>query len=76
MTIAPHLALHVHAHWSRRSATPHLERTIGDPGRHPIHHGIHRGGAHVRDGVVHLTEAPGFGMEIDWGFLETCRAGG
>ena len=37
---------------------------------------IHRGGAVVTDGMARLTEAPGFGMEIDWGFLETCRVGG
>jgi hypothetical protein len=33
----------------------------GDPSRHPIHHSTHRGDAHVKDGMVRLTEAPRFG---------------
>ncbi len=65
--IAPHSALHVHAHLvSAFGDAAFAAEAIGDAGRHPIHHGIHRGGAEVRDGMVHLTEAPGFGMDIDW----------
>ena len=65
--IAPHSALHVHAHLVSAFADVAFgAESIGDPGRHPIHHAIHRGGAVVKDGMAHLTEAPGFGMEIDW----------
>jgi L-alanine-DL-glutamate epimerase-like enolase superfamily enzyme len=32
----------------------------GDAGNHPIHHRIFHGGR------VHLPEAPGFGLEVDW----------
>jgi D-galactarolactone cycloisomerase len=73
--IAPHSALHVHAHLaSAFGDAAYGAESIGDDGRHPIHHGIHRGGAVVKDGMAHLTEAPGFGMEIDWAFVETCRS--
>ena len=77
MVIAPHSALHVHAHLvSAFGDAAFGAEAHGDPGRHPIHHGIHRGGAHVKDGMVHLTEAPGFGMEIDWEAVEKFRSAG
>jgi D-galactarolactone cycloisomerase len=77
VTIAPHSALHVHAHLVAAFGDAAFgAESIGDSGRHPIHHGIHRGGAEVRDGMAHLTEAPGFGMEIDWDYVEKCRVAG
>ena len=73
--IAPHSALHVHAHLASAFGDAAFgAESIGDHGRHPIHHGIHRGGAVVKQGMAYLTEAPGFGMEIDWAYVETCRA--
>src|SRR5579871_7055555 len=75
VVIAPHSALHVHAHLvSAFGDAAFAAEAIGDAGRHPIHHGIHRGGAEVRDGMVHLTEAPGFGMDIDWAEAARFRA--
>jgi L-alanine-DL-glutamate epimerase-like enolase superfamily enzyme len=72
--IAPHSALHVHAHLaSAFGDAAYGAESIGDHGRHPIHHGIHRGGAVVKNGMAHLTEAPGFGMEIDWQSVEKYR---
>jgi L-alanine-DL-glutamate epimerase-like enolase superfamily enzyme len=46
----------------------------GDAGRHPLCHAIYRGGVEVRDRMVHLSEAPGFGLEIDWKGVEKFRA--
>jgi L-alanine-DL-glutamate epimerase-like enolase superfamily enzyme len=40
---------------------------------HPIHNRIYRGGAHPHDGRVHLTEAPGFGLEVDWKAVAALR---
>jgi L-alanine-DL-glutamate epimerase-like enolase superfamily enzyme len=75
VVIAPHSALHVHAHLvSAFGDAAFGAESIGDPGRHPIHHGIHQGGAEVKDGMAHLTEAPGFGMQIDWAQVEKYRA--
>jgi D-galactarolactone cycloisomerase len=77
VVIAPHSALHVHAHLvSAFGDAAFGAEAHGDPSRHPIHHGIHSGGAHVKDGMVHLTEAPGFGMEIDWEAVEKFRSAG
>jgi D-galactarolactone cycloisomerase len=76
VVIAPHSALHIHAHLVAAFGDAAFgAEAHGDAGRHPIHHGIHRGGAYVKDGMVHLTEAPGFGMEIDWGAVENFRSG-
>jgi L-alanine-DL-glutamate epimerase-like enolase superfamily enzyme len=75
VTIAPHSALHIHAHLvSAFGDAAYGAESHGDPARHPIHHGIHRGGATVRDGMVRLSEAPGFGMEIDWDYVEKYRS--
>jgi L-alanine-DL-glutamate epimerase-like enolase superfamily enzyme len=75
VVIAPHSALHVHAHLvSAFGDAAFGAESIGDHGRHPIHHGIHRGGAVVKDGMARLTEAVGFGMEIDWAAVEKFRA--
>jgi D-galactarolactone cycloisomerase len=75
--IAPHSALHVHAHLvSAFGDAAFGAESIGDPGRHPIHHAIHRGGAAVKDGMVRLDEAPGFGMDIDWAEVERFRTAG
>ena len=75
VVIAPHSALHVHAHLvSAFGDAAFGAESIGDPGRHPIHHHIHQGGATVVDGIARLSEAPGFGMEIDWRAVERFRA--
>jgi L-alanine-DL-glutamate epimerase-like enolase superfamily enzyme len=75
VVIAPHSALHIHAHLVAALGDAAFgAESIGDYTRHPIHHGIHRGGAEVKGGMVHLTEAPGFGMEIDWAQVEKVRA--
>ena len=75
VTIAPHSALHIHAHLVSSFADAAFGvESIGDHRRHPIHHAIHRGGATVKSGVVHLSEAPGFGMEIDWASVDKFRS--
>ena len=61
--------------WSRRLGMLRSRaESHGDAGRHPIHHAIYRGGAEVRGGLLCLSEAPGFGMEIDWRGVEKFRA--
>ncbi len=75
VVIAPHSALHIHAHLASAFGDAAFgAESHGDSTRHPIHHAIHRGGAHTKDGMVHLTEAPGFGMEIDWAGVEKYRS--
>jgi len=65
--IAPHSAAHLHAHLvSAFGDAAFAAESHGDPTRHPLHHAIFHGGAEPRNGMVHLSEAPGFGLEVDW----------
>jgi D-galactarolactone cycloisomerase len=65
--VQPHSWPHVHAHLvSALGDACYGAECVGDPHMHPVHHRIFHGGAFYQDGRVHLTEAPGFGMEVDW----------
>jgi L-alanine-DL-glutamate epimerase-like enolase superfamily enzyme len=71
VSIAPHSVPHIHAHLvSAFGDAAFAAESMGDPSRHAIHNEIYRGGAHAKNGMVHLTEAPGFGVEIDWAAVE------
>jgi L-alanine-DL-glutamate epimerase-like enolase superfamily enzyme len=73
--IAPHSVGHLHAHLvSAFGDAAFAAESHGDTSRHPIHHAIYRGGAEVRNGMVCLSEAPGFGVEIDWKAVERFRS--
>ncbi|MCS0494481.1 mandelate racemase/muconate lactonizing enzyme family protein [Ancylobacter sp. MQZ15Z-1] len=72
--VAPHTAAHLHAHLvSALGDAAFAAESVGDPDMHPIHHRIFHGGAQYRDGRVHLTEAPGFGLEVDWRAVEALK---
>jgi len=73
--IQPHSWPHLHAHIvSTFFDASFGAECVGDPRMHPIHHRIFSGGAQYKDGHLHLSEAPGFGMEIDWKAVEALRA--
>jgi L-alanine-DL-glutamate epimerase-like enolase superfamily enzyme len=73
--IAPHSAAHLHAHLvSAFGDAAFAAESHGDPARHPLHHALFHGGAEARNGMVHLSEAPGFGLEVDWRAVEKFRA--
>ena len=75
VSIAPHSAGHLHSHLvSAFGDAAFGAESFGNPGRHPIQDAIYRGGAEVKNGMVHLSEAPGFGLEIDWQQVEKLRA--
>jgi len=73
--IAPHTAPQVHGH---------LVSAFGDAAfgaeshsghdRHPIQHQLYASGAEVRDGMVHLSDKPGFGADINWDYVEKVRS--
>jgi len=74
VSIAPHSVLHFHAHLvSAFGDAAFAAEAIGNPDRHPLHDAIYQGGAEVRNGMVHLTEAPGFGLTIDWDSVRRFR---
>jgi L-alanine-DL-glutamate epimerase-like enolase superfamily enzyme len=73
--VSPHSAGHLHSHLvSAFGDAAFAAESHGDPGRHPLQHAIYRGGAEVRNGMMHLSEAPGFGFDVDWKSLEKFRS--
>jgi D-galactarolactone cycloisomerase len=75
VTVAPHTAAHIHAHLvSALGSAAFGAESVGRPDMHPIHHRIFHVGAADRDGRVHLTEEPGFGLEVDWSAVDKLRA--
>jgi D-galactarolactone cycloisomerase len=75
VTIAPHSAPHLHAHIvSAFGPRAFAAESHGDPERNPIHHGLYTEGPSVQDGMLHLNALPGFGVEVDWSFVQKYRA--
>ena len=73
--IAPHSAPHFHSHIvSAFGDAAFAAESHGAHDRHPIQHALYEGGSEARDGMVHLSDAPGFGVEINWDFVEKTRA--
>lgn len=71
--ISPHQVPELHAHLcSAFPGTAFGCESNGDPD--PLWLGLYKERAQIRDGHVHLTGAPGFGIEIDWKFVEKHRA--
>src|SRR6185369_15156726 len=67
--IAPHTAPELHAHLV--AALPRCGFGVeshGDAARNPLSHHLLVGGPETRDGFVHLSDKPGFGVEIDWDY--------
>ena len=72
--IAPHSAAHIQAHIASAFGDSAFgAESSGDDRNHPIHHRIFHGGAVHRGGRVHLPEAPGFGLEVDWKAVKALR---
>ena len=65
--VQPHSWPHLHAHLaSALGKGAYGAECVPEPEAHPIHHRIFSGGAYYADGRLHLTEAAGFGIEVDW----------
>ncbi|MGH8620215.1 MAG: mandelate racemase/muconate lactonizing enzyme family protein [Burkholderiales bacterium] len=73
--IAPHLSPEFHTHLcvAFPSASFAVE-TIGNKVRDVLGLGIYKNGPVVKDGEVHITDAPGFGIDVDWDFVNQYRA--
>jgi L-alanine-DL-glutamate epimerase-like enolase superfamily enzyme len=73
--IAPHTAAHIHAHLVSKCADHAFAvESHGSPDKHPIQHAIYVGGTHMQDGMVHIPNEPGFGVDIDWQQVARFRA--
>jgi len=74
--IAPHTAPHLHAHLVAAFGDKAFgAESHGDPDRHPIQHHLYSGGPEFRDGRLHLSDRPGFGIEVDRDYLTRYHAG-
>ena len=72
--IAPHTAPELHAHLV--AAFPRSSYGVeshGDAARDPVSAGCFRERIEVRGSHVHLSDRPGFGVEIDWEFIKRHR---
>jgi L-alanine-DL-glutamate epimerase-like enolase superfamily enzyme len=74
--IAPHTAPHLHAHLVAAFGDKAFgAESHGDPDRHPIQHHLYSGGPEFRDGRLHLSDRPGFGIEVDCDYLTRYHSG-
>jgi L-alanine-DL-glutamate epimerase-like enolase superfamily enzyme len=75
VSIAPHSAVHLHSHLvSAFGDAAFAAESIGNRQRHPIQDAIYQGEPEMHGGMIHLSEAPGFGLTIDWKGVERFRA--
>jgi len=73
--LAPHTAPELHAHLVL--AFPRCSFGVeshGGPETDPIPFGVFRDHPRLRDGHLHIADRPGFGLEVDWDFVEAHRA--
>jgi L-alanine-DL-glutamate epimerase-like enolase superfamily enzyme len=73
--IAPHHAPELHAHLV--AAFPRSGFCVESHGaadRDPVWFGLFKERAEIRDSHVYLSDLPGFGIDIDWSFVEAHRA--
>jgi D-galactarolactone cycloisomerase len=73
--VAPHTAPEIHGHLVL--ALPRCAYGVeshGGPDTDPLAHGLFKAHPQLRDGFLHLGDAPGFGLEPDWAFVDRYRA--
>ncbi len=71
--ISPHQVPELHAHLCAAfPGTAYGCESNGDPD--PLWLGLYKNRAEIKNGRVHLNDAPGFGIEIDWNFVAKHRA--
>lgn len=72
--LAPHHAPELHAHLvAAFPRSGYCVESHGAADRDPVWFGLFRERAEIRNGFVHLNERPGFGIEIDWNFVNAHR---
>jgi D-galactarolactone cycloisomerase len=73
--IAPHTARQIHSPLvSAFADRAFAAESHGSFDKHPIQHAAYIGGPFMRDGMVHIPDTPGFGVDIDWKAIEKFRA--
>ena len=75
VTIAPHVAAHVHAHLvSAFGDSAWGAEWVVSEGMYPIYSRVFEGGVTYRNGRIHLSEEPGFGFNVNWKAVEALKA--
>ncbi len=72
--VAPHSVPEIHAHLAL--AVPRCVFGVeshGGPDTDPVAYGLFHAHPELRDGQLHIGDAPGFGLDPDWGFVERYR---
>jgi L-alanine-DL-glutamate epimerase-like enolase superfamily enzyme len=72
--LAPHTAPELHGHLVL--ALPRCAFGVeghGGAETDPLGHGLFRSRPELRDGHLHLGDKPGFGLDIDWAFVDKYR---
>jgi len=75
--VAPHTAPELHSHLVL--ALPRCAWGVeshGDAKCDPLAHGLFKDHPHLHDGYLTIADKPGFGLEIDWDFVEKHRVAG
>ena len=74
--VAPHTAPELHGHLVL--ALPRCAFGVeghGGPEEDPLGYGLFREHPELRDGYLHIGDQPGFGLEVDWAFVDKYRVG-
>jgi D-galactarolactone cycloisomerase len=73
--VAPHTAPEIHGHLVlARPRCAYGVESHGGPDCDPLAHGLFHRHPELRDGCLHIADAPGFGLDPDWKFVERYRA--
>ena len=75
--LAPHTAPEIHGHLVL--AMPRASFGVeshGGKDTDPLHYGLFTEHPHLEDGHLVISDKPGFGLEIDWGFVRQYAATG
>lgn len=72
--VAPHASPHYHGHLvSALGEAAYAAEYMGTEHLHPVHNAIYRSDNRVKNGVLHLSDAPGWGIDIDWKEVDRFR---
>jgi L-alanine-DL-glutamate epimerase-like enolase superfamily enzyme len=72
--VAPHTAPELHGHLVL--GLPRCAFGVeghGGPAEDPVGYGLYPDHPELRDGHLHLSDKPGFGLEVDWAFVDKYR---
>jgi D-galactarolactone cycloisomerase len=72
--VAPHASPHYHGHLvSALGEAAYAAEYMGTEHLHPVHNAIYQSDNRVRNGVMNLSDAPGWGITVDWKEVEKFR---